>query len=176
MPGLETLGAHALLLSFAGVLSSMKRLLVTGSRNWTDTVKLSWGLGLAIGWLNVPLDELSITHGACPEGVDLMTDRLASIYGYDIKRVPADWARYGKSAGHRRNAEMAADRPLHDLCVAFIAACDQANCNQPGLHGSHGARGCAFQAEKHGILTWRFYEDDSIGTDSAPMLRGSERS
>lgn len=47
-------------------------------------------------------------------------DRLGEIYakekGYGIERFPADWDTYGKSAGYKRNAEMA---NYADALIAF---------------------------------------------------------
>lgn len=40
-------------------------------------------------------------------GADVLGEQFAYTYGYDVIRFPADWNRYGKSAGYRRNAEMA---------------------------------------------------------------------
>lgn len=40
-------------------------------------------------------------------GADVFGEQFAYTYGYDVIRFPADWDRYGKSAGYRRNTEMA---------------------------------------------------------------------
>ena len=41
------------------------------------------------------------------KGADILGEQFAYTYEYDVKRFPADWNTYGKSAGYRRNAEMA---------------------------------------------------------------------
>ena len=41
-------------------------------------------------------------------GVDLLGERWAGLYDKPVKRFRADWSKYGKSAGFRRNNEMAA--------------------------------------------------------------------
>ena len=41
------------------------------------------------------------------KGADTLGEQFAQIYHFPIKYFPADWDAYGKSAGYRRNAEMA---------------------------------------------------------------------
>ena len=41
------------------------------------------------------------------KGADTLGEQFAQIYHFPIKYFPADWDTYGKSAGCRRNAEMA---------------------------------------------------------------------
>lgn len=40
-------------------------------------------------------------------GVDRLGERYAKDHGVSLKIFPADWNKYGKSAGYRRNVEMA---------------------------------------------------------------------
>lgn len=40
-------------------------------------------------------------------GVDRLGEEWAKANSVPVKSFPADWDRYGKSAGHRRNTEMA---------------------------------------------------------------------
>jgi hypothetical protein len=40
-------------------------------------------------------------------GVDTLGERWAQLHGIPIKRIPADWPKYGKRAGFIRNGEMA---------------------------------------------------------------------
>jgi|SRR5579875_1509981 len=42
----------------------------------------------------------------CAPGIDKLGERWAGENGKRIKRFPADWDRFGKSAGVRRNEEM----------------------------------------------------------------------
>ncbi|MGI5196968.1 DUF2493 domain-containing protein [Streptomyces sp. CA-288835] len=122
------------------------RLLVTGSRTWTDVGLLEGVIGEVL-WLGRyrPRDVLLI-HGACPRGADAMADRFAREIGMRVSRHPADWDAYGKSAGFRRNAEMV--RAGADLCFAFIRG------------GSAGASMTADLAMKAGIPTNVFIQGD----------------
>lgn len=49
-------------------------------------------------------------------GADQMGETYAQSKGYDVKIMPADWNRYGKSAGPIRNRAMA---DVSDVLVAF---------------------------------------------------------
>ena len=53
-------------------------------------------------------EEVCILSG-CALGADSLGEQLAREVGYDVRAFPANWQRYGKSAGYRRNAEMASD-------------------------------------------------------------------
>jgi hypothetical protein len=59
--------------------------------------------------------KIEIASGAC-KGADLLGERYANERNYPIKQFPADWRRYEKSAGHKRNAEMAI---YADMLIAF---------------------------------------------------------
>jgi len=59
--------------------------------------------------------NIEIVSGAY-KGADLLGERYAAERNYPIKQFPADWKRYRKSAGHKRNAEMAA---YADVLIAF---------------------------------------------------------
>ena len=52
--------------------------------------------------------EICILSGHCA-GVDAMAEEYAAERGFDVKLYPAEWARYGKAAGPKRNLQMARD-------------------------------------------------------------------
>jgi hypothetical protein len=118
------------------------RILVTGSRDWDDNDLLAHELGLAIGEALREGRGFVIVHGACPSGADAETNRIARYFGHPVEPHAADWGRFGKAAGFRRNAEMVSLGA--DLCLAFIR------------NGSRGASHCADTAEKAGIPVRRF--------------------
>jgi len=115
------------------------RVLVTGSRTWTDTDAFATVLD-ALHAVAGP--ALVVVHGACPTGADAIAARWAAQHAVPVEAHPADWTT-GRSAGPVRNAAMVATRP--DLCVAFIAG------------DSPGATGCANLADAANIPTRRYW-------------------
>ena len=118
----------------------MKRVLVTGSRDWTDERQIRdvlLELSLWRGFM-----QAILVSGACPTGADLMAEGLAEAMEWTIERHPADWDTYGKRAGFLRNSEMV--NLGANACLAFIK------------NESRGASMTARLAEEAGIPTWRF--------------------
>ena len=120
------------------------RILVTGSRDWTDLRTLSHALMATWDY-----ERITVVHGACPTGADEMADWVArhlmpqlEVLCVDVETHPADWNQYGKSAGFRRNAEMV--NLGADICLAFIK------------NESKGATHTAALAERAGIPVRRF--------------------
>src|SRR5215469_3332726 len=92
------------------------RLLVTGSRTWHDIRTIEQALAVI---LDRHPESVLLVHGACPHGADAIAAAYAArTPGYQIEAHPADWRRYGRAAGYRRNAEMIALGA--DGCAAFI--------------------------------------------------------
>ena len=59
--------------------------------------------------------SIEIVSGAA-NGADKLGEKYASEKEYSIKQFPADWNKYGKSAGYKRNEEMAR---YADALIAF---------------------------------------------------------
>jgi hypothetical protein len=92
------------------------RLLVTGSRTWHDIAAIERALAVI---LDRHPEGVLLVHGACPRGADAIAAAYAArTPGYQIEAHPADWHRYGRAAGYRRNAEMITLGA--DGCAAFI--------------------------------------------------------
>lgn len=118
--------------------SSPYRVLVTGSRTWRGH-----------GIIHHTLDQLHAQHpdmvlvsGACNSGADAIAERWAILRRVQTERHPAEWRRYGRSAGPRRNIAMVQTRPAE--VVAFIRG------------QSAGASQCVRAAQAIGIpvRTW----------------------
>lgn len=130
------------------------RLLITGSRQWTDKQELESVLHAQ--WLRHPWG-LIIVHGDCPRGADRMTrewcERMTQFNAGKIggppcteERHPADWDRHGKAAGFIRNQEMVSLGA--DLCIAFVV---------PGK--SKGTQHTINLARKAGIPVQEVFQD-----------------
>ena len=113
------------------------RVLVTGSRSWTDTTVVR--AALADAWAR---GARVLVSGACPTGADRLAEQCWRAWGGQVERHPADWAAHGRAAGFRRNTALVATAP--DLCVAFIR------------DHSAGATHTAQLAEHAGIPTRRY--------------------
>lgn len=112
---------------------------MTGSRTWPERIWLYKHLDAAFAETLYMDRELVIVHGHCKEGADAMADDWAIEVGCPVERHPADWTRYGRSAGMHRNAQMVMSKP--HACIAFIH------------NNSSGATHCKDMAEKYRILT-----------------------
>lgn len=118
----------------------MKRILVTGSRDWPYAEVVWQELARAVAFTAPNYEPVKIVEGACPSGADNMAhgwiEHLHSLgAGKQIRpeRHPADWGKHGKAAGFIRNQEMV-DLGA-DLCLAFR------------LNGSKGATHCIERAQ-----------------------------
>ncbi len=112
------------------------RILVTGSRLWTDAAAIQDALAT---WIPAFGGVVTVVHGGA-RGADEIAARLAwTAFGPDVRPESwaADWHRWGRSAGVRRNAEMVAAGA--DVCLAFP------------LGESRGTRDCMRRAKAAGI-------------------------
>jgi hypothetical protein len=106
------------------------RLLVCGSRDWTDKDVIADEMA------NYVPDCPTVIHGAA-KGADSLAAEVAAAYGLDVQAFPADWARHGKRAGILRNLAMLDEKPY--AVLAF-----QRN-------GSRGTQHTIDEALKRGI-------------------------
>ena len=90
------------------------RIIVAGSRNFTNYNYLKNKLDSILNEVIVSYDIIIVSGTA--RGVDTFGEKYAEERGLAVERYPANWDKYGKSAGYRRNVEMAKNA---DVLVAF---------------------------------------------------------
>ena len=98
----------------------MTRIIIAGSRKFNDYKKMLTVLDdLGIHLIN-SIDPVEIISGHAP-GADSLGERFAKAYKYPLKLFPADWEKYGKSAGPIRNEQMAeyAAKADRGILIAF---------------------------------------------------------
>lgn len=137
----------------------MIRILVTGSRMWSDVSLLTTSLDTAAAGH----DRVTLIHGRCDPrntagecvpwgdaladptlgpflGADWYAHHHAVARGWAVKEYPANWTLYGTAAGGIRNQHMVNLRPAADVCVGAP------------LGKSPGIRDCMRRARAAGIL------------------------
>jgi N-methylhydantoinase A/oxoprolinase/acetone carboxylase beta subunit len=143
----------------------VKRLLVTGSRTWTDEGVIYTALRKAFDELGGPEEEIVLVHGAA-KGADTIAATIWSRWAMmPLEAHRAMWEVWGKKAGRNRNAVMV--QRGADMCLAFI------------VDGSSGASHCAALAEEAGIPV-KYFRVSKLGQetddgDSTNMRRMRER-
>ena len=76
------------------------RTIIAGSRDHGIPYERFCELMAQVEW------NITTVLSGTARGIDRMGERWAAEKGIPIERYPADWDRYGKSAGYRRNAKM----------------------------------------------------------------------
>lgn len=141
------------------------RIMITGSRDWgylRDGARLialpesdEWKMiAHALDALKAENQDVRIVHGECPTGADAIADMWAQHNVLFIERFPADWGRYGRSAGPRRNKAMVETDP--DLVLAFCK------------NGSAGTNGTVRMAAEHGlpVVKWDRQSDGATAVST----------
>ena len=90
------------------------RVIIAGGRDFNDFKLLEFNINKIFKQLSdeklisiyVNESNIEIICGKA-RGADTLGEQFAKEYKLSIKYFPADWNTYGKSAGYRRNAEMA---------------------------------------------------------------------
>jgi hypothetical protein len=95
----------------------MLKVCIAGSRDFTDyaTLKEFCRQYLYDNYHKLQPSDVTIISGGA-RGVDQMGERFAKDFGCNLHICRADWDEYGKSAGYRRNVDMA---EIADLAIIF---------------------------------------------------------
>jgi hypothetical protein len=87
------------------------RLLICGDREWTDLQLIRKAVKSLLPYLT------EIIEGEA-RGADSLGKKVAEDLNIPVLKFPADWAKYGKSAGPIRNQQML-DEGKPDIVFAF---------------------------------------------------------
>lgn len=125
------------------------RILVTGSRTWSDRAKVLEVLS------EYAAPGAILVSGRCPRGLDHIAETIwTEHFGLEVEPHEADWDTYGKQAGFVRNQEMVDSNP--DVTLAFLDHCVDRKCKRQPGHDSHGTSHTARRSEVAGIPVRRF--------------------
>jgi hypothetical protein len=101
------------------------KILICGGRDFSDYALLKKVIDkeITLHQFNYPNDKIEIVSGGA-RGADYLAEKYAKEKKYDLKVFPAQWDKFGKSAGYRRNDEMAqyldkSDNRWSCIIVAF---------------------------------------------------------
>lgn len=139
------------------------RILMTGSRDWSDQIAAHDALSAGLVLLDVPARSAVLVHGGAA-GADLCLASVATSLGMQQEPHIPDWRQHSaacpewdrpnttcKLAGHRRNARMVAAGA--DLCLAFPTHGYHLAPGQDRARTSRGTWNCAEAAKVASIPT-----------------------
>jgi len=82
----------------------LMKLIIAGGRNFSDKRRVYKALKQVAD--KHGKDNMMVISGGAT-GADSLGELAAKALGIKVKRFPANWKKYGKSAGPKRNAQMA---------------------------------------------------------------------
>ena len=114
--------------------SAARTILICGSRGLTSGAAIRAALEA-----EPPELVARVLHGAC-RGADVLASAAAEALGLEAVAVPADWSRYGRSAGPKRNAAM----------LEMLVPGDEVWAFHPDIENSRGTKDMVARARQAG--------------------------
>lgn len=90
------------------------KIVIAGCRDYNNYDDAKQFIDICINKLSNKGNIVILSGGA--RGADALGERYAKENCYQIERFPADWARYGRGAGIKRNQQMA---KTCDIAICF---------------------------------------------------------
>ncbi|MBR0120878.1 MAG: DUF2493 domain-containing protein [Clostridia bacterium] len=133
------------------------KIVICGGRHFNDYEYLKTSCREIIVQLNTD-KPVEIVSGHCM-GCDLLGEKFAEENGYKLTVFPAEWKKYGKSAGIKRNIQM----------IDYIGHTDSAVIGFVS-NNTKGTRYTVERANENGIKTFEFeytplYENRNLQED-----------
>lgn len=91
-----------------------KRIVIGGCRDYNNYKNFCQYVDVCLSRIKKE-NDIVILSGHC-SGVDTMAEQYAKQNGYELEIYPAEWSKYGKSAGPKRNKTMVENA---DYVIAF---------------------------------------------------------
>ena len=91
-----------------------KRIVIAGCRDYTNYKEAKEYIDACISQIRKENEIIIISGGA--KGADALGEQYAKENSFKIERYPADWEKYGLSAGPKRNEQMA---KICDFVICF---------------------------------------------------------
>lgn len=90
--------------------------IIAGGRDFNDYTLLKTNMDILL----THFSDITVISGTA-NGADKLGERYAKENNYNLIRCPANWDKYGKSAGYIRNSEMAdiVVNNQNGICVCF---------------------------------------------------------
>ncbi len=92
----------------------MIKVVIAGCRDYNNYDEAKGYIDFCLS--NVKKDYDIVIVSGCAGGADALGERYALENGFGIEKYPAEWSKYGRSAGPRRNKQMA---EISDLVICF---------------------------------------------------------
>ena len=93
---------------------STKIIVIAGCRDYNNYDEAKEFIDVCL--IDIKKDNEIIILSGCASGADAIGERYAKENGFEVEKFPADWKKYGRSAGPRRNKQMA---ERSDLVICF---------------------------------------------------------
>ena len=91
-----------------------KRVVIAGCRDYINYEEAITYIDFCLS--NIRKDNNIIIVSGCARGADAIGERYAKENGFPVEKHPANWEAYGKSAGPKRNKQMA---EVSDYVICF---------------------------------------------------------
>ena len=95
----------------------IKRVVIAGCRNYNNYEEAKEYIDFCLSDIQKKNDIVIISGNA--RGADAIGEQYAKENGFNIEKYPADWVKYGRSAGPIRNRQMA------EICDCVICFWDE---------------------------------------------------
>ncbi len=95
-------------------MKPIKRVVIAGCRDYNNYKEAKSYIDFCLSNIRKKNDIVIVS--GCASGADAIGERYAKEYGFKVEKYPADWKTYGKSAGPRRNKQMA---EISDYVICF---------------------------------------------------------